>query len=295
MSQNFNVGGVPLNPKKITKPFLREMWKAANDAEVTEGKKEALEAIETLGKTGEMTTEQYEHLDSYRKGVFGEYRKDKDAMWQAWKDNGRNWKDPKIDEIKKEMGVSGEFLSKDNTFQTELREATARSAVAAIAGGSFGPTGTVAGYAAYANGRQWDGGAQKDTEELVSTYKDYLSGNSRMSTEGNSIQQVHRAELWKTLTDMTSEAAESGKAGKPMPITAQYYELTSPEMIGNLATAAKAGSPLRVNLDPGRLSYPDKDQKTGEKFYEVDDIPHKMRTILQFAGIEGAIAIEIVE
>ena len=288
MSQNFNVGGVPLNPKKITKPFLREMWKAANDAEVTEGKKEALEAIETLGKTGEMTTEQYEHLDSYRKGVFGEYRKDKDAMWQAWKDNGRNWKDPKIDEIKKEMGVSGEFLSKDNTFQTELREATARSAVAAIAGGSFGPTGTVAGYAAYANGRQWDGGAQKDTEELVSTYKDYLSGNSRMSTEGNSIQQVHRAELWKTLTDMTSEAAESGKAGKPMPITAQYYELTSPEMIGNLATAAKAGSPLRVNLDPGRLSYPDKDQKTGEKFYEVDDIPHKMRTILQFAGIEGA-------
>ena len=124
MSQNFNVGGVPLNPKKITKPFLREMWKAANDAEVTEGKKEALEAIETLGKTGEMTTEQYEHLDSYRKGVFGEYRKDKDAMWQAWKDNGRNWKDPKIDEIKKEMGVSGEFLSKDNTFQTELPTGT---------------------------------------------------------------------------------------------------------------------------------------------------------------------------
>ncbi|MFA5504350.1 MAG: phospholipase D family protein [Vulcanimicrobiota bacterium] len=288
MSQNFNVGGVPLNPQKITKPFLREMYKAAQSAETAEGKQEALSAIESLGKTGEMSTEEFGALDSFRKNVSGEYRKDKDEMWKVWRENGRNWKDPKISGIKKEMGVSGEFLSKDQTFQTELREATARSAVAAIAGGSFGPTGTVAGYAAYANGRTWDGSAQRETEKLVATYKDYLSGDSRMISEGNKVQQVHRAELWKTLNDMTSEAAESGKAGNPVPITAQYYELTSPEMIGNLASAAKSGSPLRVNLDPGRLSYPSKDKKTGNKYYEVDDIPHKMRTVLQFANIKGA-------
>jgi phospholipase D-like protein len=288
MAQNFNVGGVPLNPKKVDKPFLREMYKAARGAEVKEGQEAALEAIEEMGKTGEMSTEGFADLDSYRKSVYSEYRKDKDAMWETWKSNGRNWKDPKIQEIKQEMGVSGAFLMKDQQFQTELREATARSAVQAIAGGSFGPTGTVAGYAAYANNRTWDGSAQKSTEALVETYKGVLSGDSHMITEGNKVEQVHRAELWKTLNDMTAEAAESGKKGKPMPITAQYYELTSPKMIGNLATAAKAGSPLRVNLDPGRLSYPSKDRNTGNKYFEVDDIPHKMRTVLQFANIEGA-------
>jgi hypothetical protein len=288
MAQNFNVGGVPLNPKKVNKPFLREMYKAARGAEVTEGKEAALDAITELGKTGEMSEEARADLDSFSKSVYSEYRQDKDTMWETWKANGRNWKDPKIKEIKKEMGVSGAFLMKDKQFQTELREATARSAVQAIAGGSFGPTGTVAGYAAYANSRKWDGSAQKSTEALVDTYKDYLSGDSRMVSQGNKVEQVHRAELWKTLNDMTSDAAKAGEKGKPVPITAQYYELTSPKMIGNLAAAAKAGSPLRVNLDPGRLSYPSKDKATGKKYFEVDDIPHKMRTVLQFAKIRGA-------
>lgn len=287
-NSGISVGGIPLNPNRVNKPFLREMYKAAKSAEVSEGKEEALAAIEEAGKTGEMSTDGYKALDSYRKGVHSEWRADKDRMWETWKSNGRNWKDPAIDAIKKEMGVSGEFLIKDHTFATELREATARSAVAAIAGASFGPTGTVAGYAAYANDRVWNGGAQKSTEALVDTYKDYLAGDSRMSTEGNSVQQVHREELWPTLGRMTSKATDSGKAGKPMPITAQYYELTSPEMIGNLATAAKAGSQLRVNLDPGRLSYPSKDSKTKEKYFTIDDIPHKLRTVLQFAKIEGA-------
>lgn len=285
---SFNVGGIPLNPNKVNKPFLREMYKAAKGAEVSEGKKEALDAITELGKTGEMSESSLEALDTFRKAVYGEYRSDKDRMWATWKENGRTWKDPAIDAIKQEMGVGGAFLSKNEIFATELREATALSAVQGIAGASFGPAALVAGYAAYSNGREWDGPAQKSAEALVANYKEYLAGDSRMSTEGNKIEQVHRAELWKTLTDMTGEAAESGKNGKPLPITAQYYELTSPEMIGNLATAAKAGSKLRINLDPGRLSYPSKDQKTGEKYFEVDDIPHKMRTVLQFASIKDA-------
>jgi len=283
-----NVGGVPLNPNKITKPFLRKMYAAAKDTEVQEGKKEALDAIESLGKTGEMSEDQYEALDDFRKSVHKEYRADKDWMWDTWRENGRSWKHPDIKKAKQEMAVGGAFLAENQVFGTEFREATAKAAVQGIAGGSFGPAGLVAGYAAYANGREWNGPAQESTEALVSTYKDYLNGDSRMITEGNKVEQVHRAELWRALTDMTKEAREKGEAGEPVPITAQYYELTSPEMIGNLAAAAKSGSPLRVNLDPGRLSYPDKDDKTGEKFYEVDDIPDKMRTILQFAGIEDA-------
>ena len=291
MSNNnppMKVGGVPLSPQRVNKPFLREMYKAAKKAEVTEGQQEALDAITELGKTGEISKETYEAIDGYRGAVKEQWYSDKQAMWQAWKDNGRSWKSPEIDAIRAKMGVSGSFLHKNELLATELREATGISATQAIAGGSFGPAPLVGLYAAYANGKDWNGSAQKSTEALVETYKQFQSGDSRMITEGNKVQQVHRAELWRTLNHLTEEAAEAGKAGKPLPITAQYYELTSPEMIGNLATAAKAGSPLRVNLDPGRLSYPDKDEKTGNKYFEVDDIPDKMRTILQFANIENA-------
>lgn len=280
---SFSVGGIPLNPNKVNKPFLREMYRAAHGAEVTEGKDKALEAITELGKSGEMSSESLAALDTFRKGVFAEYRNDKDRMWETWKEAGRNWKDPRIAPIKEEMGINGAFLAKNEVFATELREATARSAVQAIAGASFGPAPAVAGYAAYANGREWDGSAQKSTEQLVATYKEYLSGDSRMITKGNHVEQVHRAELWRTLNRMTADAAATGK-----PVTAQYYELTSPEMIGNLAKAAEAGSKLRLNLDPGRLSYPSKDPQTRKSYYEVDDIPHKMVTVLQFAGIKDA-------
>ena len=290
-NQGMNVGGVPLNPNKVNKPFLRKMYKAAQQTdgpEVTaEAKQAALDAIKDLGEDGQMSTESLEALDSFRKSVYKEWRNDKNEMWDL-KNSGKSWKDPAIQEKKAEMATSGAFLIEQQRFGTELREATALAAVQGIAGASFGPTAAVAGYAAYANGREWDGTAQKKTEALVDTYKAYQTGDSRMTTEGNSIEQVHRSELWRTLTHMTSKAAEEGAKGNPLPITAQYYELTSPEMIGNLAKAAKSGSKLRINLDPGRLSYPSKDPKTKEKYFEVDDIPHKMRTILQFASIKDA-------
>ena len=92
MAKNFNVGGVPLNPKKVNKPFLREMYKAARGTDVKEGKEAALEAIEQMGKTGEMSAESFKDLDSYRKSVHSEYRADNarvfdfaldDADWTA--------------------------------------------------------------------------------------------------------------------------------------------------------------------------------------------------------------------
>lgn len=288
MADHFSIGGVPLDPRRVNKTFLRDMWKAAKNAETQEGKKEALTALEELGKTGELSAEDFKAVDSYRKGVYTEFRSDKDRFWQTWRENGKNFKDPQLDPIREEMGVSGAFLMKDQTLQTALREATALSAVQALAGASFGPTGTVAGYAAYANDRQWNKKAETNTAALLETYKTYLSGESSMITEGNSVQQVHREELWRALDTLTDKAVEAGKAGKPLPITAQYYELTSPDMIGKLASAAQAGSKLRLNLDGGRLSYPSKDPSTGNSYFEVDDIPHKMRTVLQFTGIKGA-------
>jgi phosphatidylserine/phosphatidylglycerophosphate/cardiolipin synthase-like enzyme len=286
MADQFSIGGVPLDPQRVNKSFLRDMWKAAKKAETTEGKDEALAALEELGKTGEISSEAFAAVDAYRKGVNEEYRADKDRFWATWRENGKNFKDPALQEIRKEMGVSGAFLIQDLKLQTALREATALVAVQAAAGGSFGPAAVVANYAAYANGKTWDKKATRKTEALLETYKALQSGDSPMITEGNRVKQVHREELWRTLGAMTGEAVESGKKGQPLPITAQYYELTSPEMVGNLAAAAKAGSPLRLNLDPGRLSYPSKDANNNQ-YFDVDDIPHKMRTVLQFTGLKG--------
>lgn len=286
MADQFSIGGVPLDPKRVTKPFLRDMYKAAKKAEPTEGKDEALAAIEELGKTGEVSSETFAAVDAYRKDVYKEYRADKDRFWKTWRENGKNFKDPALQAIRQEMGVGGAFLIQDLKLQTVMRESTALVAVQGLAGASFGPIALVANYSAYANGKNWDSNADKRTEALLKTYKEFQSGNSRMISEGNKITQVHREELWRTLGVLTGEAVESGKAGKPLPVTAQYYELTSPDLVGKLAAAAKAGSPLRLNLDPGRLSYPSKDENKNE-YFDVDDIPHKMRTVLQFTGMEG--------
>jgi hypothetical protein len=286
MADQFSIGGVPLDPKRVTKPFLRDMYKAARKAETAEGKEEALAALEELGKSGQVSAETFAAVDAYRKGVYKEYRADKDRFWQTWRENGKNFKDPKLQAIRQEMGVGGAFLIQDQRLQTVLRESAALAATQALAGGTFGPVGLVANYAAYANGKTWDKKADQKTEKLLETYKDLLAGKSSMISEGNKVKQVHREELWRTLGTLTGEAVEAGKTGKPLPVTAQYYELTSPQMIGDLAAAARSGSPLRLNLDPGRLSYPSKDENRKE-YFDVDDIPHKMRTVLQFTGLEG--------
>jgi hypothetical protein len=263
------------------------MYRATRDAEPAEGKEEALKALEELGKTGEVSGEQFEAVDSFRKSVFKEWRADKDRFWTTWKANGHNFKDPKLKAIEQEMGVGGAFLYRDLKLGDARRLATALVATQAVpsaAGG--GPIPLVAAYAAFSNERDWSDKATEKTEALMKTWSDYNAGNSRMITEGNKVTQVHRAELWRTLHDLTAEATESGKKGKPLPITAQYYELTSPEMDGYVASAAEAGSKVRLNVDPGRLSYPSKDEN-GNQYFDTDDIQVKMRTVLQFTGMKG--------
>lgn len=287
MADQFSIGGIPLDPKRITKPGLRDMYKAIRAAEPAEGKEAALAAIEELGKTGELPSESYEAVDAYRKEVVKEYRADKDRMWESWKAGGRDWKNPDVIKAREEMGVSGAFLFSEGKVTTALREATALAAVQAAAGGSFGPAGLVAGYAAYANDKAWDKKAQAKTEELLATYKEFQSGESRMITNNNSVQAVHRENLWPALTGMIKDATSATQAGKHHPITYQSYEVTSPEVVGELGKAAQAGVPVRMNTDIGRLSYPAKDEVTKKNYFEVDDIPHKARTGLQMMSTGG--------
>lgn len=284
----YRVGGVPLNPKRVNQAFLQQMLEAAESTELDEGKKPAKNAIQELYSKGEMADGSLKSLEKYAKALTKEWKADKDAIWEMKSADEAEIDPLKIQAREDDLAANAPFLGSYSVFESELREATALSAVQAIAGASFGPTAAVAGYAAYAHGTKWSGPAERKTAELVETYKNYLAGDSPMITKGNSVQQVHREELWRSLTEMTREAAAAGKAGKPVPVTAQYYELTSPELVGNLADAAKAGSPLRLNMDIGRLSYPDKDPVTQEQYFEVDDLAAKIRTVLQFTSIEGA-------
>ena len=285
---SLSVGGINLNPLKINKPFLNDMLKATEMSELKEGKASAKRALKEFFEEGTLSETGLEHLDSYAKAMRKEWKEDKKALFAQTDAAAEDRDKDVIEKLRNDLVINAPFLGGHRTFTNELREATALAAVQGIAGADFGPTAAVAGYAAYLNPPKWNGPAQRNTQALVDTYKDYLSGESRMTTEGNSVKQVHRAELWKTLTGMTREAAAAGKAGKPLPITAQYYELTSPELVGNLADAAKAGSKLRLNMDVGRLSYPSTDETTGEQFYEVDDLATKMRTVKQFTSIKGA-------
>ena len=283
---SFSANGIPLDPKKINKAFFEKMIANVEKAEIAEGKEQASAALTEIFQKGAMSGSGLEGLQAYGKAVAKEWKNDKDAIWAAKQatpvDNAQ------VEARRTDLNSNAPLLGQFTVLMDELREQTALSAVQAIAGASFGPINLVAGYAAYLNGPKWDNSATKKTTELVTTYQDYLSGNSPMTTKGNSVKQVHRAELWKTLTGMTREAAESGKAGKPQEITAQYYELTSAELVGNLADAAKAGSKLRLNLDAGRLSYPATDPITGTDYFQVDEIAKKMRTVVQFTEIKDA-------
>ena len=283
---NFRVGGVPLDAQKINKAFLEKMIANVDKAKPAEGKELASQALTEIFEKGEMSSTGLEGLQAYGKSVGKEWKADKDAIWASKQatpvDNAQ------IEARRANLNSNAPFLGQFTTLVDNLREQTAKAAVQAIAGSSFGPINLVAGYAAYLNGPKWDNSATKKTTELVNTYQQYLSGDSAMTTKGNTVQQVHRAELWKTLTGLTREAAESGKSGNPQEITAQYYELTSPELVGNLAEAAKSGSKLRLNLDAGRLSYPATDPITMTDYFQVDEIAKKMRTVVQFTDLEGA-------
>lgn len=290
-TQSFRIGGIPLDPSRINKPFLKKMLDATEKAELKDGKSTAKAAVKELYEKGEVSTEKLESLESFAKAMRKEWKEDKDTIWanqQKIEESFDAELAADIEARKQDQDLNAPFLGAERVLKDTLREATALAAVQALAGADFGPTAAVAGYAAYVNGTKWDGPAERSTAKLVETYQQYLSGDSPMTTTGNSVQQVHREELWKTLTGMTREAAESGKNGKPVSITAQYYELTSPELVGNLAEAAKAGSKLRLNMDVGRLSYPAKDPITEVQYYEVDDMATKMRTVLQFAELKDA-------
>lgn len=77
---------------------------------------------------------------------------------------------------------------------------------------------------------------------------------SPLVIKGNKVTVLTREEMWQTKMQILDKAAADIKDGKPpVEIDLEYYELSSPDMIKRIETAAQLGCKIRVITDPGRL------------------------------------------
>lgn len=260
------------------------MREAADKSTIRKGKKAAQDALEAWVKEKQLSPEDFEQLDQYVDEAADKYSDLKGEWWSDYKAGKRG---ANLKNLEERMAREGDLLSAHQELTTEYREAGARAAVEGLTGGLLGPAGVLAAYAAYANGPQWDGPAQTSTEALWDAMQKLEAGESRMISQGNEVKPVRGAALWKTMNDTLDTAIKEGEAGNPKEMNLQYYELTSPETIGKVADAARAGNKVRLNLDAGRLSFPSRDSE-GDYYFSLDTTPDKMRTILQLTQLKDA-------
>ena len=287
---NLHIGAISLNPDRFGSSSLSELSTAVSGSAVRKAKKASTEVLESWNESGKLSTEDLTVLNGYVAESSKKYQELKSKWWTMFKAQQTG---KAVLDIETRMAKEGNLLSSHGKLVSELREATARAAVQAMAGSMAGPAGVVAAYAAYANDSSWTAAAERTTGELWNSVTNLSNGKSNMITEGNEVQQVHREELWKTMNQTLDKAIKNGKAGKPDELNLQYYELTSPDIIGKIADAAKAGNRVRVNLDAGRLSFPSKDAG-GDDYFSLDATPDKIRTIIQLATLpEADIAVSL--
>lgn len=274
---------MPLKPGVIDRDFLKSTRDAVNESKVRRGKKQALETLDEWEKSGEITPEEFQLYKDYASSVGAYYKKLQRGWWKAHNDKNKRAQDG----LHNKMSVEGQVLMQHQTITSELREAAAKTAVQALAGGLTGPAGVLAAYAAYTNSSNWTNSETEKTRAVLEQINNLKSGESPMITNQNEVQPVHHKEIWKTMNDLLDKAVEDGKNGKPVEIDLQYYELTSHEMVKKIADAAKAGNKVRLNLDAGRLTFPAKDSE-GDTYFNLDATPDKIRTIIQLASVPDA-------
>jgi phosphatidylserine/phosphatidylglycerophosphate/cardiolipin synthase-like enzyme len=281
-SRTFKIGDATLNSDIVSEKSIKEMVAAAVKSGVEPKKPFDIQELQDSWlETGTISETDFQKISSLHWYGSKKFNAIKGEWWDA---KGANDK-AGMDAADQKMAPVARLLELQTPINDEYRVATANALVSAIAGASFGPTATVSAYAA------WNGLKAKDVESLVDTLNGWEK-NERIMNEGNQVKQVHREHLWKAKHELLDEAKASAVAGNPTEVDLQYYELTSNEILGKVADAAKAGNKVRVNVDPGRLSYPDKDNK-GNVVYEVDDIPDKMRAIIQLTSLDADVGVSV--
>ncbi len=266
-SSNFSVGGVPLDRGRFSAAIFKQMTEFAGELPVEKNFHKDWENLsDSVDENGGLNKEEFETLRKFATQA----KKERSALRKEYA--ASQFKDSSI----------AARLEPYNAFETRYQKLTeayrissADSAVGAVSGASFGAAGVVSAYSAYANL------SKKGVGNLVGSMAD----TSKLDFPGNKVEQVHQGKLWHSMNTLLDEGVASARAGKPVEVDAQYYELTSQDIVGKLAANAEAGNKVRVNVDPGRL-VPFKGTTAN-----IDDVPDKLRTILQLAQMPGDVAV----
>jgi phosphatidylserine/phosphatidylglycerophosphate/cardiolipin synthase-like enzyme len=181
--------------------------------------------------------------------------------------------DPKIN---RDLQRTETFLRGATPVVRALATASARSTIVA-AGSTSGPIGAIAAYAAAVQM------SKNHLTDLVGHLDSLSSRKSDYFYPGNEVEPVHHEKLWKAKMNLLDEAIASAEAGKPLEIDCQYYELTSSRYLEKLAKAAKAGCPVRVNVDPTRA----REGSEGSAHLHVDDGPKTFRSLAKLMDQEN--------
>lgn len=268
-SGGFNVNGAPLDRNQFNPQVLRQLTQAAGAVPLDGNNAKSWNQLaDSIDHQDEVTKEDFDTFRSFAKEVREERR---DMRKRA----PGGYRDPKVAAALVPLNV---FDTKMSKMTEAHRLTTAKAAVAAVAGASFGAANVVTAYHAYANL------PKSGLNNLIQAME---SEPGKLSFPGNKVEQVHQENLWRSMNTLLDEGTASAKAGKPVEVNAQYYELTSQAILGKLADNAAAGNKVRVNVDPGHL-LPYKGTTL-----DADDLPDKLRGLLQLADAPGDVAISM--
>lgn len=267
-SPGFSINNAPVEAARYNADMMRQLTRAAGAVPLDGNSEKSWNHLaDSVEQKDGVSKEDFEHLRDFARQA----REERGELRKEYAASG--YKDPKIAAAMVPFNV---FETKMNKLTEAHRLASAKSAVQAVAGAGFGATNVVTAYHAYA-------GLPKSGLKCLVTAMESEPG--KLSFAGNKVQQVHQDQLWRSMNTLLDEGKASAEAGKPVEINAQYYELTSQQIIGKLVQNAEAGNKVRVNVDPGRL-VPFKGDTV-----DVDDLPDKMRGLLQLADANGDVAI----
>ncbi|MEW6278657.1 MAG: hypothetical protein AB1758_08560 [Candidatus Eremiobacterota bacterium] len=274
--QNFQIGTTPLDPRTVNEKTLQALAESAPSLQL-DGAKEIGKLAERWLKTGTISEEEHAQLREFGKKAYG-YKKRLDREWWALRPLDKNKSEAEMAKqraVEAKLAPARIFLAHERSVSDGLREANALAMVQGLAGASFGPVGTLAAYVA------WNDLNEESTRAVLEKLGGLQKGDSAMIYGGNKVEQVHQEKLWPAIISMLDEGLEMAKAGQPVEVDLQYYELTSADVLGKVRELAEAGARVRINVDPAlRLSYPDQDDR-----YDVDDVPLKFRSILQLTQL----------
>lgn len=265
---SFVVSGAPVDRGRVDPTVVRQLTQSASQLKVEDNSKKTWnEMADRVEDQDELSGEDFESLRQFSRTTKSESRQlRKDLAASKFRDQ----------DLQEQLVPFNVFHTQLDKVQEAHRLGSAKAAVQAVASSSFGAIGLVTAYHAYSN---------LPKSGLKNLVAEMESEPGKLSYAGNRVTQVHQEDLWKSMNSLLDEGVDSAKSGKKVEVNAQYYELTSQAILHKMTDNAAHGNKVRINVDPGRLT------PFQGSTANIDDIPDKMRGLLQLMDAPGDIAV----